>query len=48
MYTRLTPGEAEPIDVQAWYMTHTIEFAKSQATRETLHKRIRRWWSFRQ
>ncbi len=47
IYTRLTPGEAEPIDVQAWYMTHPIEFAKSQATRDTLHTRIRRWWSFR-
>ena len=26
---------------------HPIEFAKTQATRETLHKRMRRWWSFR-
>ena len=46
-YTRLTPGEAEPIDAQAWYMTHPIEFARSQAARERLDKRIRRWWSFR-
>ncbi len=46
-YTRLTPGEAEPIDVQAWYMSHPIEFARSAAPREALHRRIRRWWSFR-
>ena len=47
IYTRLAPGEAEPIDVQAWYMTHPIEFAKSVAQRELLHERIRKWWSFR-
>lgn len=47
VYTRLTPGEAEPIDVQEWYMSHPIEFAKSAVPRETLHKRIRKWWGFR-
>ena len=46
-YVRLSPGEAEPIDEQSWYMTHPIEFAHSQAPREALNKRIRRWWSFR-
>ncbi|MBR1821403.1 MAG: polyphosphate kinase 1 [Clostridia bacterium] len=47
IYTRLAPGDAEPIDVQGWYMAHPIEFAKSVAPRETLNRRIRRWWGFR-
>ncbi|MDO4866394.1 MAG: polyphosphate kinase 1 [Clostridia bacterium] len=43
-YTRLTPGDAQPIDVQAWYLEHPIEFAKSQAPRENLKERFRRLW----
>lgn len=43
-YARLTPGDAEPIDVQGWYLTHPIEFAPSQAPRETLTGRLRRLW----
>ena len=43
-YTRLTPGDAQPIDVQAWYLEHPIEFAKSQAPRENLKDRFRRLW----
>ncbi len=46
-YTRLSPGDAEPIDVQGWYMSHPIEFAKSAAPRDSLHERLRRWWSLR-
>ena len=43
-YTRLAPGEAQPIDVQAWYLSHPIEFAKSVVPRETLKQRMRRLW----
>ena len=41
-YVRLSPGTAERVDVQAWYLSHPIEFAKSQAPKETLKGRLRR------
>ena len=44
LYTRLTPGDAEPIDVQAWYLAHPIEFARSVQPRQTLKDRVRRLW----
>ena len=44
VYTRLSPGNAEPIDAQAWYLTHPIEFAKSVVPRESLKARVRRLW----
>ncbi|MBQ3425110.1 MAG: RNA degradosome polyphosphate kinase, partial [Clostridia bacterium] len=43
-YTRLSPGEAEPIDVQAWYLEHPVEFAKSAQPRASLKARVRRLW----
>jgi len=43
-YTRLSPGDAQPIDVQGWYLTHPIEFTASQVPRETLKGRLRRIW----
>ena len=42
VYTRLTPGEAEPVTAQSWYLDHPIEFSASTAPRETLKSRIRR------
>jgi hypothetical protein len=42
MYTRLRPDGAEPIDVQAWYLTHPIEFEKSVQPRTKLKDRVRR------
>ena len=41
-YVRLSPGTAERVEVQAWYLSHPIEFAKSQAPKETLKGRLRR------
>ncbi len=43
-YVRLMPGDAQPIDAQGWYLTHPIEFAPSQAPRETLTGKLRRLW----
>ena len=43
-YVRLSPGEAAPIDVQAWYMEHPIEFERSVQPRESLAQRVRRLW----
>ena len=42
IYTRLRPDGAEPIDVQAWYLSHPIEFEKSVQRREKLKDRVRR------
>ena len=42
VYTRLRPDGAEPIDVQAWYLTHPIEFEKSVQSRSKLKDRMRR------
>ncbi|MBQ6346257.1 MAG: polyphosphate kinase 1 [Clostridia bacterium] len=42
IYTRLHPDGAEPIDVQAWYLSHPIEFEKSVQRREKLKDRVRR------
>ena len=42
IYTRLRPDGAEPIDVQAWYLTHPIEFEKSVQPRTKLKDRVRR------
>ena len=44
VYTRLSPGDAEPIDVQAWYMDHPPAFQKSAEPRQTLAQRVRRLW----
>ena len=43
-YVRLTPGENTPIDVQAWYMEHPIQFAGSVRPRVTLAQKLRRLW----
>lgn len=43
-YARLSPDGAEPIDVQAWYMTHPIEFAKSIQPRKSLKDKMMRLW----
>ena len=43
-YTRLTPGDAEPLSVQRWYMHHPIEFTASQQPRVTFGTRLRRLW----
>ena len=42
IYTRLRPDGAEPIDVQAWYLTHPIEFERSVQPRTKLKDRVRR------
>lgn len=42
VYTRLRPDGAEPVDVQAWYLTHPIEFEKSVQPRTKLKDRVRR------
>ena len=42
IYTRLRPDGAEPIDVQAWYMTHPIEFEKSVQPKTKFKDRVRR------
>ena len=42
IYTRLRPDGAEPIDVQAWYLTHPIEFEKSVQPKTKLKDRVRR------
>jgi len=47
VYTRLHPEGAEPIDVQAWYMTHPIEFEKSVQPRKRLKDRVRWPWRAR-
>ena len=44
IYTRLRPNGAEPIDVQAWYLTHPIEFARSVQPKKRLKDRVRRLW----
>ncbi len=44
VYTRLHPDGAEPIDVQAWYLTHPIEFEKSVQPRKRLKDRVRLPW----
>lgn len=44
IYTRLRPDGAEPIDVQAWYLTHPIEFEKSVQPRKRLKDRVRWPW----
>ena len=44
IYTRLSPEGAEPIDVQAWYLTHPIEFKASVQPRKSLKARVRRLW----
>ena len=41
IYTRLRPDGAVPIDVQAWYLTHPIEFEKSAQPKESLRNRLR-------
>ena len=41
VYTRLVPGDAEPVTAQSWYLTHPIEFAPSQAPRQTVRERLR-------
>jgi len=46
-YTRLSPGEAEPVDVQAWYLNHPIEFEPSVQPRQSFKQRVRRLWGFR-
>ena len=42
IYTRLRPDGTEPIDVQAWYLTHPIEFERSVQPRTKLKDRVRR------
>ncbi len=41
IYTRLRPDGAEPIDVQAWYLSHPIEFARSVQPKASLKDRVR-------
>ena len=41
IYTRLRPDGAVPIDVQAWYLTHPIEFEKSAQPKASLRNRLR-------
>ena len=41
IYTRLTPGDDEPVTAQAWYLTHPIEFTHSVQPRQTLKDRLR-------
>ena len=40
-YARRHPEGAEPIDVQAWYLTHPIEFERSVQSRKKLRDRVR-------
>jgi len=47
VYTRLHPEGAEPIDVQAWYLTHPIEFEKSVQPRKRLKDRVRLPWRWK-
>ena len=44
LYTRLSPGDAEPIDVQAWYLAHPIRFEPSVQPRRRLKDRVRWPW----
>ena len=43
-YARLSPGEETPIDVQAWYLEHPVDFDRSVQPRKTLAQRVRALW----
>jgi len=43
VYTQQTPGDQEPVHVQAWYLDHPIEFTKPAAPRPRLLDRIHRF-----
>ena len=42
-YYRLTPGDAEPVTVQGWYLEHPVRLAPSVVPRQTLVENLRRW-----
>ena len=44
VYTRLAPGDAEPVTAQGWYLEHPIRFAPSRQPRNTLKRRLRWLW----
>ena len=44
-YERLSPGSEAPIDVQAWYLEHPVNFDRSAQPRRTLAQLVRALWS---
>ena len=41
-YHRLTPGEAQSLTAQSWYLEHPVDFAPSVVPRQTLKSRLRK------
>ena len=44
IYTRLTPGDAQRVTAQTYYLTHPVEFTHSTQPRQSLKQRLRGFW----